>query len=134
MSKTYPHSETRLAKFLDRRILELAPKKTQRAIATEAGFINANYLSMLKSGVTKLPLDRVPALAAALDCDPRYLLRLALEQAGLETTQSAVDQVIGTVVTANERDWLDEIRVASGNSDPRLTSRARTALRAIFGA
>jgi hypothetical protein len=41
--------------------------RTQREIADEAGLPNQNFLSMLKSGTAKVPLRRVPALAAALD-------------------------------------------------------------------
>lgn len=132
--KNSPFQHTRLARFLDRRILELKPRKSQREIALEAGFRSINYLAMLKRGDSKLALDRVPALASALEVDPRYLLRLALEQGGLETARGAIDEILGAIVSANELDWLAEIRDASGHSDPRLTSRTRTALRAIFGA
>lgn len=132
--KDYPHADTRLAKFVSRRILELAPKKSQREIALEAGFVNPNIISMIKAGSSKLALDRVPAMAKALDVDPKYLFTLALEQAGFETTRAAVGDIFGTVVTDNEVDWLTEIRDASGHTDPRLTNRLRTALRAIFGA
>ena len=69
---TKPHKDTALVKFLDRRILEMKPK-TQAEIAAEAGFANANILSMLRSGSAKMPLDRVPALAKALECDPAHL-------------------------------------------------------------
>jgi len=59
--KGHPHEHSRLAKFVDRRILDLAPKKAQRDIALEAGFRNVNMISMIKSGSAKLALDRVPA-------------------------------------------------------------------------
>ncbi|WP_417723390.1 XRE family transcriptional regulator [Salipiger sp.] len=131
--KSYPHADTRLAKFIDRRILELAPKKSQRDIAVEAGFVNVNMLSMIKAGASKLALDRVPALAQALETDPRHFLLLALEQAGLETVQGAIADIIGTVLTANEVAWLQELRDASDGTDPRLTQRARAAIRGIFG-
>ncbi|MFD1912274.1 XRE family transcriptional regulator [Halodurantibacterium flavum] len=131
MTKGRPYSETRLAAYLQKRILELRPK-TQRAIAVEAGFINANVLAMLKSGANKLPLDRVPALAQALDCDPRYLFLLALEQDMGATHRLAIEEIFGAIVTRNELAWLKEIREASGNSDPGVTSRARSAVRAIF--
>jgi len=36
-------------------------------------------------------------------------------------------------VTGNELGWLNEIREASDHSDPRMTSRGRAAIRAIFG-
>ena len=65
-----PYANTRLAKYLEKRILELKSTKSQAVIATEAGFPQPNMLSMLKSGTNKLPLDRVPGLAKALDCDP----------------------------------------------------------------
>ena len=126
-----PYADSDLARFITKRILELKPK-TQIDIAKEAGFVNPNVISMLKSGATKLPLDRVLALAKALECDPRRLFLLALEQAGLETERAALAQIFGTIVTDNEVKWLDEIRDASGHTDPNLTTRSRTALRAIF--
>ncbi|WP_311029390.1 helix-turn-helix transcriptional regulator [Mesorhizobium koreense] len=128
-----PHADTRLTRFLEKRILELRPRKSQLEIATEAGFINANVLSMIKSGTSKLPLDRVPALAKALECDPKRLFIMAVEQLGGDTTDLAVRRIFGTLVTENEVSWLEEIRDASDHSDPSLTSRARAALRAIFG-
>ncbi len=128
-----PYAETRLAKYLDQRVLELKGRKTQGEIAAEAGFANPNMLTMLKQGATRVPLDRVPALAQALDCDPAWLLRLALEQGEGSTAAAAIYEIMGPMVTANERAWLAEIRDASGDSDPRLTSRARATLRGIFG-
>lgn len=129
---TTPFRQTELARFLTKRVLELKPKR-QSAIAIDAGFANANMISMLKSGTTKLALDRVPALAKALDCDPAYLMRLALAQAVGDTAAKAILDILGTPVTRNEEGWLAEIRDASGNSDPRLTARTRSVLRAMFG-
>lgn len=128
-----PHANTRLAEFITRRVLELRSKKSQRDVAVEAGFNNVNMLSLIKSGTSKVPLDRVPALARALEVDARLLFRLALEQSGGETTRRAVEEIFGTVVSQNEIAWLEEIRDASGNTDPSLTSRARSAIRGIFG-
>jgi transcriptional regulator with XRE-family HTH domain len=127
-----PHADTELAKYLTRRVLELRPK-TQADIAAEAGFANPNFLTMVKQGSSKLALDRVPALALALECDPAFLMRLSLEQAVGDTGAKALVEILGTPVTRNELDWLEELREASGKSDPRLTSRARAALRGIFG-
>lgn len=128
-----PYENTKLAKFLDQRILELKPKRSQAEIAEIAGFTNANFVSMLKSGVSKLAIDRVPALAKALDCDAAFLLRLALEQSEGSTATVAIYQILGDPISENERLWIAEIRDASGDSDPRLTQRARVQLRAIFG-
>ena len=54
--------------------------------------------------------------------------------APMEGIYAAVDnEVIGTVVSHNEVGWLEVLREASGNSDPAVTTRARAAVRAIFG-
>ncbi len=128
-----PYQDTRLAKFLEARLLELKHKKTQAEIAEEAGFVNPNMVTMIKKGATKLPVDRVPALAASLECDPALLLRLALEQSEGSTAAAAIYEIIGQPITKNEMAWINEIREASGDSDPRLTSRAVAAIRGIFG-
>ena len=128
-----PYAETRLAKFIEKRVLELRPKKSQIIISIEAGFPNPNIISMFKNGANKLPLDRVPGLAKALECDAAHLMRLTLEQAIGGTAASALVEVLGTPVTENERGWLAEIRDASENSDPRMTARGRSALRSVFG-
>lgn len=128
-----PYQNTRLARFVTKRVLELRHRKLQVQIAQEAGFNTPNMLTMIKNGSSKLPLDRVPALAAALECDPAYLFRMALEQLDSPTTASAIDRIFGAVVTENERDWLEALRQASDHSDPRLTTRARNSLNGIFG-
>ncbi|MCD2179598.1 XRE family transcriptional regulator [Rhizobium sp. C1] len=128
-----PFSHTRLTRFLEKRILELRPRKSQIEIAAEAGFVQTNMLAMIKNGSTKLPLDRVPGLAKALECDPRHLFLLAMEQLGNETNAQAIAEIFGAIVTRNEVAWLEEIRTASGHSDPSLTVRARSAIKAIFG-
>jgi hypothetical protein len=88
---------------------------------------------MIKAGTAKLPLDRVSALAAALDCDPVMLFQLALEQLGGDTTELAVRQIFGTLVTQNEVACLEELRRATDHTNPSLTVKARSAIRGIFG-
>ena len=133
MKVSKPYAGSALSVFVARRVLELAARKSQAEIATETGFPNPNVLSMVKNGASKLPLDRVPALARALDCDPARLFRLALEQGGNETTQRAIEEVFGAIVSRNKSGWLQELRLASNHSDPTLTLRARSAIRGIFG-
>jgi len=128
-----PYADTRLADYIEKRVLQLRPRKSQIEIAREAGFVQPNMLSMFKNGSSKLPLDRIPGLARALECDPAFLFKLALEQLGGDTTASVIDQIFGTIVTRNEVIWLDEIRDASSNSDPNLTTKARATIRGIFG-
>jgi len=128
-----PYQNTPTARFIIDRVRDLSHRKTQAEIAAEAGFVNANFMSLLKSGKNKVPLDRVPSLARALEVDPAYLMRLALDQAVGATAAKAIIDIFGTPATENEIGWLTEIRDASDNTDPRLTARSRAALRGIFG-
>lgn len=128
-----PHADTPMAKYVERRILELKPKKTQVEIAAAAGYTNPNMITMIKQGSSKVALDRVPALARALECDPALLMRLALEQAIGRTAAEAVVEIFGDPVTMNERGWIEALRAASNHTDPRLTSRSQAAIQAIFG-
>lgn len=132
MSKK-PHEDTRMAKYVERRVLELKPTKNQAEIAAQVGYTNANMITMIKQGSSKVALDRVPALAHALEADPAFMMQLALEQAIGRTAAKAVVEVFGEPVTANEIGWLQAIREASNNTDPRLTSRSQAAIKTIFG-
>jgi hypothetical protein len=127
-----PHADTRLAKFIEKRVLELRPIKSQIEIATEAGYPNPNMISMIRNGSTMLALDRVPAMSWALDCDPGLLFMLALEQRWGSTTANVIAEIFGTVVSRNEVVWLTALREASRNADPTLTTRHLAALRAMF--
>ena len=130
---TNPYQNTATAKLIADRVRDLSHRKTQAEIASEAGFANANMMTFLKNGRNKVPLDRVPSLAKALEVDPAYLMRLALDQAVGATAAKAINEIFGTPATENERGWLNELRAASDNTDPRLTARSRAALRGVFG-
>ena len=129
----HPYATSPATLFLADRIRDLSHRKSQQEIAGEAGFPNPNMITLLKTGKNKIPLDRVPSMARALECDAGYLMRLALDQAVGVTAAKAITEIFGSPVTANERGWLEEIRSASDNSDPRLTARSRATLRGIFG-
>lgn len=130
---TNPYQNTTTAKLIADRIRDLSHRKTQAEIASEAGFANANMMTMLKNGRNKVPLDRVPSLAQALEVDPAFLMRLTLDQAVGATAAKAITEIFGTPTTENERGWLTELRDASENADPRITARSRAALRGILG-
>lgn len=130
---TNPYKNSEVARLIAYRVDALAHRKTQNEIAAEAGFAHANFISILKAGKSKLPLDRVPSLAKALEVDPAYLLRIALDQAVGATAAKAIIEIFGTPTTKNERGWLAELRDASDDTDPRITARSRATLRSIFG-
>lgn len=127
-----PHANTKLAIFLRRRILELRPRKSQIDIAAEVGWRSRNMMAMIASGASKLPIDRVPALAKALEVDTAYLLRLTLDQHDL-MLWDIIEAACGLVLTDNEKKIVQIVRELSGNSDPAPTSKHIRALREAFG-
>ena len=133
MNAARPFAGTRLPAFIAKSVLALKPRKTQAEIATQAGFTSANMMSMLKSGAIRLPLDRVQALATALEVDAGYLMLLALEQMVGDTDAKAIVDILSGAVTRNEMSWIEAIREASDMSDPPLTKRGRTAIFGVFG-
>jgi hypothetical protein len=76
---TNPYQNTETARLITDRIRDLAHKKTQAEIASEAGFPNANMMTFLKNVRNKGLIDRVPSVAMALEVDPAYLVCLALD-------------------------------------------------------
>lgn len=83
-------------------------------------------ISLLKNGSARLPIDRVPALAAALDVNPRHLLQLAIEQWVGATAMRTLEEILGTVVSDNEIARLKGLRDASGHTNSTLATRARS--------
>ena len=53
---------------------------TQREIAQQAGLPKPNVLSMMKTGETKVPLNRIPALAEACGVDAASFIRIAMTE------------------------------------------------------
>ncbi|EHP7135701.1 XRE family transcriptional regulator [Salmonella enterica subsp. enterica serovar Thompson] len=68
----------RYAAYIDS-LITISPK-SQATIAKEIGYKNANNLSLIKSGKIPLPVDKVRALAKALDADPVRLMLMVLEE------------------------------------------------------
>lgn len=88
---------------------------------------------MLKTGKSKLALDRVPAMAKALDTDPAHLFRLALEQFVDPTSLKELSPLFRSVITENEGQIVDIMRTASDGSDPTPTFRIMSTLKTAFG-
>jgi transcriptional regulator with XRE-family HTH domain len=123
MSQTERHFT--VAQFLSKCIDE--SPKTQREIAKEVGWPHPNVLSMIKSGETNLPLDRIGPLAKALDIDPAHLLKLAMSQYMPETFK-AVEEALGSpILSQQERDLIVAYRnLARGDEIDVVVSDLRT--------
>lgn len=113
-----PHADTPLCRFLNKQITAISGVKSQREIAAEAGYDKPNILSMIKNGDTKLPLDKVPALAKALGVDPKHLFRLTIEQHHPEVARVA-HEIFGNVVTDNEMALVRMFREVTDDVDPK---------------
>lgn len=122
-----------LARYLDKRIAELRGVRTQREIAAEAGFARPNIISMFKSGESKVPLDRIPALARALDADPAHLFRLAAIDVWPELAP-VVDEVFGRQLASKHEAaiFLTKWRKATGNMDPAPNAQIEAAVDAML--
>jgi len=58
---------------------------SQREIAKLCGFVRPNVVSMIRTGDTRLPLDRLGAMARAIDIDPFELYCRFMEEYYSET-------------------------------------------------
>lgn len=105
----FPFANSKVAVFMTKAIDAISYKKSQREIALEVGYEKPNIVSMMKRGETRVPLDKIPAFAEALEVDPAHLFRLALEQYWPDQ-EKAIAAVFGTVVTADEAKVIKFIR------------------------
>lgn len=91
-------------------------------------------ITHLKTGSSKVSLDRVPDLAAALEVDPKLLLKKAILQYVSEDKVPTIAGLLNDVATDNELALLDFIREVNGGKDTALNDRTKTAIKAAFGA
>lgn len=102
---------SRIARFVGDRVYDLREVRNQREIADIAGYSNSNMISMIKTGHTKVALDRVPALARALDCNVGELMRMALEQFFDKAVISDITSAL-TDLSQDETEVLNQWREA----------------------
>jgi hypothetical protein len=104
-----------VADYLAQRIV--ATGKSQRDIAAEVGYENSNVITMMKQGLTKIPIVKVGAFARALEVDPAYLMRLVCMEY-MPQTWGAIEDAVGMVLTHNERLLIQEYRRRTCGTDP----------------
>lgn len=128
--KSKVQGPSKLQEFMAKQLL--ASPLSQKEIAEIVGFKNQNVITMIKQGDLKLALDRVPAMARALNCDPKHLFRLALEQSWSEDTMRDIGEVLDTGLSANERKLLEIYRATTNNQDPEITPELQERLEAAL--
>lgn len=92
--------------------------KTQKEIAEEVGYPKPNVLSMMKQGLTKVPVDKVPALAKATGVDSAAFLRLVLREYMSEAWM-VIHDTLGDIVTEDEKKILSAYRAAR-DANPKI--------------
>lgn len=108
-----------------------ASELTQREIADRVGFKQANIISMLKSGETRVPLDRIPALARTLGMDERELLFLAIAEYHPGVHEVLVD-VLGLPLSDAELGILTMFRMASLRDEIEVEGPFKQALEGLL--
>jgi len=93
--------------------------KTQKQVAKEVGYDKPNIITMMKRGQTKIPLEKVPALAKALSVDPAHFLRIAMLEYAPENWR-VIEDAFGFVTTRHERELVETVRSVTHATDPRL--------------
>lgn len=131
-NQNYIYEKTEIAKLIRARISELKGSKTQREIAAEIGYDKPNVLSMYKRGEAKVPLERLPAIARALDIDLSLLFRAGLEQ-WWPGEQTLLNQMfMERIVTQNERALIKLVSTYLQADDFEITQDLLERLRRSF--
>jgi hypothetical protein len=106
--------------FLHRHIQSL-PGLTNVEIARVLGYPKPNVVAMMLTGSMKVPINKVPALAQALELDPLALLRRVMTAYAPEMWDT-FESVIGEdrLITTNEARLLQHVRDHLGAEDVAL--------------
>ena len=107
-----------------------ASGKSQRQIAYEMGYDKPNLITMFKQGTTRVPAEKVPALAEALEVDPAALLRMWMEDYSPELL-AVVDANIGMALSRVERSWVVNLRKQFPGGLPLWDELAEEALKPL---
>lgn len=111
------NAKVSVAKLLEQQIA--ISDKSQKEIAEIIGYTKPNIMTMFKTGRTKLPINKVGALAKALNLDSAYLLKLVLSEYSPETWD-AIEGILGEekLIGTAELNLLKLAREATGNVFP----------------
>lgn len=120
-----------IATLITTRLADIAHFKSQGEVADEVGFATRNVLSIIKSGATKLSLDRVEPMARALDLDLRTVMLPALRQYYSEDVIAAIRETFVNDMTKTEHEIIAIAR-KSMDTTKSLSFETRELLKEIF--
>jgi hypothetical protein len=119
-----------LCLLLRQRFHELGEKASLNAVARTLGYINPKTVALFLEGDANLPLDKVPAMARALDLEPSHLFRLALRQYWSDPAEAST--ITRCLVSADELAILDLLRSITGEAELALTPELDGRIRSAF--
>jgi transcriptional regulator with XRE-family HTH domain len=122
---TFSPTAQMLAKAID------ASGLTQRDIADRVGFKHTNVLTMMKQGVTRVPLHRIPALAQTLGMDQATFLLVAIEDYHKGVYDVLCD-ALGLPLSDAEQGMVVLFRMASLRNEIELDGPFRKALEGLL--
>jgi SOS-response transcriptional repressor LexA len=110
--------------------------KTNADLARETGYPpqNVSFISMIRNGKAKLPINKVVLFAKALEEDPVFLLRKVLQEYSPDTAaviEEVIESRMGTL-TQGERELLDVFRRESAGLPVQLTEAEMKPVREVF--
>ncbi len=88
---------------------------TNHDLCTALGFDREIVLTMIKQGSIKMPLNKIPALAVALELDAPELLRVALRENDPTLSQLIEDVFNPLCLTATEVNLIKHLRELTGD-------------------
>ena len=88
---------------------------SDQELCEAVGFERTIMLTLIKSGTMKMPITKIPALAAALEIDPAELFRSALRESDPALSQ-VIEQVFNPLhLTATEVNLIQHLRELYGD-------------------
>ncbi len=104
---------------------------TQREIADRVGFKHPNVLSMMKQGLTRVPLARIPALAQTLELDQAKFLLVAIKEYH-EGVHDVLCDTLGLPLSASEQKLIAMFRIANLRQEIKLDGPFLNALEGLL--
>lgn len=126
--KRAPAPKITVAQYLAHQLM--LSERSQKSVAEELGYPNQNILSAMKAGITKVPINKVPAFAQALGVDKKHFLRLVMTEYMPEAWA-----VIQSILAPNGEDVSEAdlalLKVVHSAADGHLPDLDPEAIRAI---
>jgi transcriptional regulator with XRE-family HTH domain len=121
-----------LAEWLNKNLRNLTDK-TNDEIATGLGYTQPNIISMWVTGRTKVPLERLPALAEIMNVDLTFLLPLWFEQYVGKKAYVDILRAVQRSVSEDEEAMIASMRRITKGKKVKITATQEKKIAEILG-